>query len=130
MAARSRDQKKRKVSQVHIMMRGMEGTYLARALDFLERSNSELSPEVMTSRDARELLAAYSKAQRLAAFGIAALTRRLDDAEAVAGLTGTCVGQAKATIETGRAIETAPTIGQILRRKIASNIILPTPTPP
>jgi hypothetical protein len=81
----------------------------------MQRSNSGLSPESMTSRDARELLATYTKVQRLAAFGIAALTRKLSDAEDVAGITGTSVGQAKATIETGRAIEAVPELGAACR---------------
>jgi hypothetical protein len=80
----------------------MESSLAVQAVELMQRSNGEPSPEAMTSHDARELLATYTKVQRLAAFGIAALTRKINDAEDVAGITGTSVGQAKSTIETGR----------------------------
>ena len=86
----------------------MKDSYAKQAAQLMQRSNSGLSPETMMSADARELLATYTKVQRLAAFGITALTRKLRNAEDVAAVTGTSVGQARATMETARALEAAP----------------------
>jgi hypothetical protein len=53
---------------------------------------------------ARDLLAAYARTEKLAGFGKTVLTRRLADATEVARMTGTSIGKAKTTVETGAAL--------------------------
>ena len=71
------------------------------AVELLEKSNANLEPELLTSEGARELMAAYARAEKLAAYGVAALARKLDDPAELARLTGTPVGKAKAVVATG-----------------------------
>jgi hypothetical protein len=52
--------------------------------------------------------------ERLASYGKAVLARRIDDAGAVARATGTSMGQAKKTVETGAALREAPEVGSAL----------------
>jgi hypothetical protein len=59
-------------------------------------------PELLGAADAREQLASYARAQRLAAFGVAALAPKLDDASELARATGSSTGKAKDTIATGK----------------------------
>jgi hypothetical protein len=86
------------------------------ALASLEKANAELEPELLTAKTARELLARYARAGKLIAYGEAVLARRVDDAAAVARATGTSMGFAKKTIETGGALNDAPEIGDALAR--------------
>ena len=73
-----------------------------RAVELLEKSNAALQPELLPVEAARRLIAAYARAEKLAAFGVAALSRKVDDASAVARVTGTSVGKAKAVVATGK----------------------------
>lgn len=66
----------------------MEFSQVHEANELLEKANANLEPELLVAADARELLAAYARTQRLAAFGIAALARKLDDATEIARATG------------------------------------------
>jgi hypothetical protein len=50
------------------------------------------------------LLAAYARAERLAAYGVAALARKVNDASELARVTGTSVGKAKAVVATGKVL--------------------------
>jgi hypothetical protein len=84
------------------------------ALASLEKANGELEPELLTEKAARELLARYARAGKLVAYGEALLARRIDDAAAVARATGTSMGQAKKTVETGVALADAPEVGSAL----------------
>ena len=43
------------------------------AIELLEKANADLEPELLSVPAARERLKAYVRAQRLAAFGVAAL---------------------------------------------------------
>ena len=49
-------------------------------------------------------MAEYARAERLAAFGLAALARRLDDAAEVARTAGTSLGKARAVVTTGKVL--------------------------
>ena len=82
----------------------METTHVGDAITSLAKANANLEPELLSVSDARELLGAYAKAQRLAAFGVAALARKLDDASELARVTGTSLGKARETITTGKVL--------------------------
>jgi len=70
------------------------------AIADLEKENANLQPELLTTERARELMAAYARAEKLVAFGIAALSRKLDHAE-VARFRGSSVGKARDVVATG-----------------------------
>lgn len=82
----------------------MEVTCVDEAIELLEKANADLEPELLAATAANDLLAAYAKAGRLAAYGVAALSRKLDDATALAQSTGTSLGKAKAVVATGKAL--------------------------
>ena len=86
------------------------------AIAVLEKANADLEPELMSAGEARELLAGYSRVAKLASFGIAALSRTLDDATELARATGTSVGRAKATVDTGRALRDAGQVTDAMQR--------------
>src|SRR5688500_10073397 len=75
---------------------------LDRALEHLEKANANLQPELMGAADARRTLKRFAHAEKLVAYGVAAMARRIDDVEQVAGATGTSVGKARAVVETGK----------------------------
>jgi hypothetical protein len=97
------------------MIRGMESGVLDQAAELLEKANAELQPELLTAPIARQLLAAYARAERLAAFGVAALARKLDDASELARATGTSVGNAKAVVATGKVLGDSEELSSALR---------------
>jgi 5-methylcytosine-specific restriction endonuclease McrA len=80
----------------------MQDEVLEQAIEFLEKANADLEPELLSGAQARGKLALYAKAERLVAFGFAALSRRVDDAATVAKATGTSMGKAKAVVATGK----------------------------
>ena len=80
----------------------MASSYVDQAIEFLEKANADLEPELMTVADARKLLAAYARLEKLAAFGVAALASKLDSAEEIARVAGTSAGRARAVVETGK----------------------------
>ena len=82
----------------------MSVTLIDRAIELLEKANANLEPELLRATDARKLLASYARAEKLAAFGVAAITRKVDDWDQVARITGTSIGKAKAVVETGKAM--------------------------
>ena len=83
----------------------MDVALLDQALELLEKANADLQPELLTAADARGLLGAYARLEKLAAFGVAALARKVDDAARVARATGTSMGRARATVATGKALQ-------------------------
>jgi hypothetical protein len=83
----------------------METGILA-AIEGLEKENAGLQPELMTAAHARELMANYAHAEKLVAFGLAALSRKLADSE-VARLTGSSMGKARNVVATGKATATS-----------------------
>ncbi len=93
----------------------MESRHVDEAIALLEKANADLQPELLTAPQARELLKAYARAEKLATFGVAALSRKLDDASELARVTGTSMGKAKATVATGRVLGTAPELRAALQ---------------
>ena len=83
---------------------GMSAAGLEQAVELLEKANADLEPELLPAPVARKLLAAYARAERLAAYGVAALARKVDDASELARVTGTSVGKAKAVVATGKVL--------------------------
>src|SRR5688500_14443607 len=97
-----------------VMIERMATGILA-AIEALEKENAGLQPELLTSERARELMAAYARAQKLAAFGIAALSRKLDQEE-VAGLTGSSLGKARSVAQTGAVMASSQDLRSALQR--------------
>ena len=84
------------------------------AIAALEKMNANLQPELLTATQARELMAAYARAERLASFGLAALSRKLQETE-VAQLTGTSLGKAKSVVVTGQAMARSGDLAEALQ---------------
>jgi 5-methylcytosine-specific restriction endonuclease McrA len=82
-------------------------TPIAEAITMLEKANAGLEPELLPGDLAKDLLASYARAEKLAAYGKTVLSRRVDDANEIARVTGTSVGIAKATVATGKALQQA-----------------------
>jgi hypothetical protein len=93
----------------------MEVALVGEAIEALEKANANLQPELLPDPEARKLLAAYAKAGRLVDFGVAALTRKVDDASEVARATGTSMGKAKATVTTGKVLGASEDLSDALR---------------
>jgi hypothetical protein len=93
----------------------MESAYLDQATELLEKANADLQPELLSVPEARRLLESYVRVERLAAFGIAALARRLDDASELARVTGRSMGKAKDTITTGEVLRNADELNDAMR---------------
>ena len=92
-----------------------EVAFLEEANELLEKTNAGLEPDLLTSADARKMLAEYSRAQRLVAFGIAALARKVENASEVAQVTGTSMGKAKETVATGRVLAESPELNSAMQ---------------
>jgi hypothetical protein len=97
------------------MMEGMT-TGVFCAIEDLAKENANLEPELLTTERARELMAGYARAEKLVAFGLAALTRKLDDPAELARLTGTPVGKAKAVVATGEAMASSQELSSALKQ--------------
>jgi hypothetical protein len=82
----------------------MFDSHVEEAERHLEKANADLEPELLGAEAARALLAGYARIKKLASFGEAALARKIDDATAIARVTGTSVGKAKQTVETGKTL--------------------------
>ena len=81
----------------------------------LEALNAELEPELLPAPLARELLAVYARVERLAAFGVATLARKIDDASVLARATGSSIGKAKAVVSTGNVMGSSPELSAALQ---------------
>jgi hypothetical protein len=105
------------LSHLIIRMIGMDSALIDQAIELLDKANADLEPELLPGPDARRLLASYARARRRVDFGIAGLSRRLDDASELACVTGTSMGRAKSLVATGKALavsddlSAAPTTG-------------------
>jgi HNH endonuclease len=80
----------------------MNQALIDQAIELLEKANADLQPELLPAPVPRTLLTAYARARRLVDFGIADLSRKLDDAAELARVTGTSMGTAKAVVTTGK----------------------------
>jgi hypothetical protein len=94
------------------MMGGMQVEVLDEAVELLEKADADLEPELLTAAQARRLMGLYARAQRLVAFGIASLSRKLDDASSVAG---TSVGKARAVVATGKVLASSTELSAALQ---------------
>jgi 5-methylcytosine-specific restriction endonuclease McrA len=92
----------------------MESNILHDAVTLLEKANANLEPGLMTAEAARALLAEYARVEKLAAFGKAVLARKIDDTTEIARVTGTSIGNAKQTVETGKALKDADDVRDAL----------------
>ncbi|MDQ4028844.1 MAG: hypothetical protein M3214_12485, partial [Actinomycetota bacterium] len=90
------------MSQLIVTIRAMDSALIDQAIELLEKANADLEPELLRAPVARRLLTSYARARRLVDFGIAAISRKVDDAAEVAQATGTSMGRAKAVVETGK----------------------------
>jgi hypothetical protein len=93
---------------------GME-TLLDGAAALLEKANVNLEPDLMSVDNARALLAGYARIKKLADYGEAVLSKRLDDPAALARVTGTSLGKAKATVATGAALKDADEVKEAFK---------------
>lgn len=94
----------------------MKTVAIDEAVTWLEKANADLEPELLTDPAAREMFAAFARAEKLASFGKTMLARRMNDAAAVAKVAGTSVGKAKASLEAGNALAQAPEVRTAFRR--------------
>jgi hypothetical protein len=85
------------------------------AIGALARANAHLCPAALTADERRAILAAYVRAQRLAAYGVAAPAEDVD-AVGLARTTGTSVSEARATVETAKVLPAAPELDEAMRR--------------
>lgn len=85
----------------------MDSTGIGEAITWLEKSNADLEPELLSADAARALLADYARAEKLASFGKTVLAQRISDAAEVARATGVSLGKAKAAVEAGDALKDA-----------------------
>ncbi|HZA41011.1 MAG TPA: hypothetical protein VFA00_10345, partial [Actinomycetota bacterium] len=92
----------------------MATTQIHEVVEGLEKANANLEVDLLPVDSARDLLDEYARVEKLASYGKAELARRIDDAAAVARATGTSMGHAKKTLETGAALKDAPEVGSAL----------------
>ena len=89
---------------------------LDKAAELIERANANLQPELVASDYARKLMKAYARIEKLGGFGLAALSRKLDDADEVARVAGTSVGKAKAVVTTGKMLQSSDDLNGALAK--------------
>ena len=93
----------------------MKFTEIDELIGQFEKYNINLEPEVLGTDAARALLSRYAKIKKLASYGEAMLAARLDDATAVAKEGGVSVGQAKATVDTGKSLKGADEVREAFK---------------
>lgn len=93
----------------------MRTDLIDQALELLESANTALEPEVLAGTEARALLASYARARKLVDFGIARLSGHLDDPAALATVTGTSVGEARAVVATAKVLAASEDLNGALR---------------
>ncbi|MDQ4148537.1 MAG: HNH endonuclease [Actinomycetota bacterium] len=94
----------------------MGDALIDQAVELLMKANADLQPELLPPAAAQRLLASYARARRLADFGIACLSRKLDEPSALAKVTGTSVGDAKAVAQTGKVLATSHELSMAFQR--------------
>ena len=93
----------------------MNAALVDQAIELLEKANAELEPELLPAPVARRVLKSYARAKALAEFGVAALSRKVDDPLEVSRATGTSVGRAKAVVATGKALASSDELNTALQ---------------
>jgi hypothetical protein len=96
-------------------MKAMDSALIDQAIALLDKANAGLEPELLSRETARRLLASYARAEKLAAFGVAALARKVDDAFQVARMAGVSAGKAKAVVATGKMMSEADELSAALQ---------------
>jgi hypothetical protein len=94
----------RKVSHPFFTMLTVDTVLVEQAIELLEKANAQLDPELLPAPLARRLLAGYARAGKLAAYGVTALSGKLDDASQLARLTGSSLGHAQEVVSTSKAL--------------------------
>lgn len=89
---------------------------LAQAIELLEKANARLEPELLTAEAAHKLLAAYARAERLSGYGVAALSRKIDDTATIARAAGTSMGKAKSIVATGKVMRESTPLTKALSK--------------
>ena len=89
---------------------------LDQAIELLEKANADLEPELLSAPTARRWLEAYSRAEKLAAFGVTTLSRKLDDPAELARVTGTSIGKATATVATAKTLGSSEDLNRALQK--------------
>ena len=90
------------------------------AIEALEKANADLEPELLSVSDAKALLKSYARAKKLVDYGIAALSRKIDDRAEVARATGVCLGQATRVVATGKVLGESAELNEALRQGAVS----------
>ncbi|MDQ4095280.1 MAG: hypothetical protein M3174_03620, partial [Actinomycetota bacterium] len=85
------------------------------AVELLEKANAGLQPELLASDAAKDLMARYARAEKLAAFGLTALCRKVAEPAQVARVTGTSLGKAKAVVATGKVAASSEDLSSALQ---------------
>jgi hypothetical protein len=93
----------------------MDSALIDQAVELLEKANSDLEPELLSGESAHGLLEAYARAEKPAAFGVAALARRLDDASHIARMMGVSAGKAKAVVATGKTMSESDDLSTVMQ---------------
>jgi hypothetical protein len=78
-----------KMSYPPVIITRVEFARVDEAIVLLEKANANLQPELLPLQEARSLMQAYARVQRLAGFGLAALAGMVGDVSEVAKATGT-----------------------------------------
>jgi hypothetical protein len=104
------------LSHLIVTMRAMARAFIDHAIELVEKANAGLEVDLLDRDTARGLLEAYARARRLVDFGIAALSRKLDDASEVARVTGTSIGTAKAMVHTGKTMSQSDDLSAALQQ--------------
>jgi hypothetical protein len=92
----------------------MSTAVIDQAIELLEKANADLQPELLPAPVTRRLLASYARAEKLAAFGVAALARKVD-ASHVARITGVSAGRARAVVQTGKTMSQSDDLSAALQ---------------
>jgi hypothetical protein len=93
---------------------------IADAIALIERANANLRPGELTRPEARSLIDAYGRIVKLGGFGVATLSPCLQDASAVARVSGTSLGKAREAVATGTTIQTSPDLDAAMRQGAVS----------
>ena len=88
---------------------------LDRAIELLEKANADLDPELLPAATARRLLARYARIEKLGAFGVTALARKVSDAAQIAKVTGASMGKAQEVVATAEVLSTSGELDAAMR---------------
>jgi hypothetical protein len=115
----------------------METTLIKEAITWLEKSNADLEPGLLSADGARAMLDDYARAEKLAAYGRTVLAQRIADAAEVARATGVSMGKARAALDAGDALTpmkygtpSSPAPSLWTRRARSPGPRTPVPAPP